>query len=345
MPGAPIAPTPDGDRNKKPGTPVSVWDAPGFVGSNYLPGWHLGQKNTNGTNLTSKDYNTWLYQTASQAWFQAAVGAFGPQFQADLWYANRTGMSLERFWNQARMKYPGIDEIINGAMGGGGGGRGSYGGGGGGTSRADQIAAAVAAIRNQAETIGLALDDNMILDLAKKTVSENWTGDQLTDALLGDMTKATKPGTYQATMTAIREQAKRQLINVSDSTAQDWARRILSGEMAVETVNTIFGQQAAAEWGWATEALKTGATMSDILAPARDTIASELELGADTVNLMDDRWRKMVTREDVKGAARAATMTEVLQAARKDQAYANTAGAARRAASTAAMLRQMFEGN
>lgn len=351
-PSSPSPSTPGPSRNQSSPNPgpndpdnQAPWsndvDSLDYVGSDYYPGYSPRQTTADGSHIGLQEYKGWLANNRTKGWWQALEKQYGSQFVAFMWHGYVTGMDSAKLWNEVGVRFPGYENYINGGGGGGGGGY----GGGGGVSRAEQIASAAAAIKDQAMTLGLDIDDGGILALAKRAVDENWSSAQLTDELLIDPTKLNKPGTYSQTIDYIKQLGKSQLINVSDDTAAQWAQRIVSNEMSIDTVRSVLAQQAQGEWGWATEGLKTGATMSDLLAPARDQIAAELELTPGSVDLMDERFRKMVQTTDAQGTARAATLTEVTQAARKDSQWANTAGAARRAASVATMIRKVFEGN
>lgn len=336
---SPVAPVDITDSRNKPmatGTPPALdwqglpqWEQPTFMGSYAnMPGWSPAQ------GLNAVQYNDWLFTQARNPTFQQLVQKYGPQYQALAWYGARTNMDPNAFANLLRTYLPGATDNGSGPRGGGGG-----------ASRADNIAAAVATVRNQASTIGLQMTDQEILFTAVKAVDDNWTSPQLTDYLLSDVAKITNKGTYTQTQDQIKAMAKQQLINISDQTAAEWAKKVLSDEMDINTVSTILAGQAKSEFGWAAEQIAGGATMSDILAPTRDTIARELELNPQEIDLTDSRFRSMVQVEDPQGKPRAATLTEAVRLARKDAAYAKTAGAARSAAGVATMMRQIFEGS
>lgn len=280
------------------------------------------------------------------------IGAYGAPFQSMAWNAYITGMDQNTFLNQIRARFPDFESkltAVNGPPGSRGGSRGG-GGGGGGVANPDptpeQIAAAAAAVRNRAGELGhVALTPDELTWVATTVVRDGWNSAQLDDWLLGDPTKVTEPGLVTASVDQIRQMAANQLLTVSDATARGWADRINSGEMTTDAVQSIFQQQAVGEFGWAAESIKAGINMKDMLAPARDQIAKELELTPNAVDLMDPKWRGMVTTTDDKtGAVRAATLTEVTRSARKAPEWANTNSSKSLAANTFMLVRQAFEG-
>lgn len=221
-------------------------------------------------------------------------------------------------------------------------------GGGGGATKAQQYAAAEAAIRNQAATLGYeTFGDAQIKALAKTAVDNSWSGDQLTDHLVngatGDWGKLGK-GTLTAGVDAIKAQAAAQLIQISDVTARQWSKRLASGELDGDGLRSLIQAQAAARYGWAADQIGKGITMADFLAPSRDRIAQVLEIPPEKVDLMDPQYMKMVTATDDKGVQRPATDTEIIRNARSDARWANTSNARSTLSSAAVMLRNYVEG-
>jgi hypothetical protein len=227
----------------------------------------------------------------------------------------------------------------------GSGSRGRGGGGGGGASLAQQYAAAEAAIRNQARTLGLELDEGGIQALAKTVVDANWSGDQLTDYLVPGAVSTTLPGTITATVAQIQQMAGQQLLNVSEATAREWAGRIASDEMTLEGVQSLLQTKATEKYGWAASNISQGVGVRDMLLPTRDIIARELELNPEDVDLMDSKWLSMVQTADSKtGEIRAATDSEVVIRARKDPKWKDTRAAAASMSQISTRMREYLGG-
>lgn len=292
-------------------------------------------------------YITWLNNLArSSPDYWALIQAHGPTMQALLWRAYQDNQDPNLTLNEMTRQF-GTDVFKAVSGGSGGGGRGGGGGGGGGTAAPtpEQIAAAAAAVKNRAGELGRPITDDEITFVATTIVRDGWNSAQLDDWLLGDPTKVTDPGLVTASVDQIRQMASNQLLTVSDATARGWAERINSGEMTTDAVQSIFQQQALGEFGWAAESIKAGINMKDMLAPARDQIAKELEVTPETVDLMDPKWRGMVTTTDPQsGAVRAATLTEVTRSARKAPEWAKTNSSKQLAANTFMLVRNAFEG-
>lgn len=223
------------------------------------------------------------------------------------------------------------------------------GGGGGGATKAQQYAAAEAAIRNQASTLGYTdFKEPQIKALAKTVVDGNWSGDQLTDYLVTGATgkwDRLGKGVLTAGVDAIKAQAAAQLISISDETAQQWSKRMASGELDAAGLKSLIQAQAVSRYGWAADQINKGINMSDFLAPSRDRIAQILEIPPGQVDLMDPKFMSMVTVHDPKTGSRPASDTEIIRAARKDSRWASTANARDTLSSAAVMLRNYVEGH
>jgi hypothetical protein len=224
----------------------------------------------------------------------------------------------------------------------GGGSRG--GGGGGGAATAEDYAAASAAVRNRSRMLGLELSDEQINGIGKQVVDGKWSSDMLDDYLVPTATNTNNPGFITATVNQVQQLAGQQLIKVSDATAREWASRVASGEMDLAGVQSLLQAQAAAKYTWAASQIGQGITVRDMLLPARDRLASELEMQPESIDLMDDKWSGMMQTVDQNGQTRAATDSEITMKARKLPEWKNTQRAAQSVAEYAMTIREYFGG-
>lgn len=222
----------------------------------------------------------------------------------------------------------------------------SYGGGGG-VSTAQQYAQAEAAIRNEVRSMGVPFSDDSIKSLAKAVVDQKWSADMVTDYIVagsGDWATV-QDGQLTAVANDVKRMAASQLITISEDTTRDYARRVASGELTQDGINSIMLGQAKAQFAWLAPQLDAGMTVRDILLPSRDLIARELEVGADTIDLTNTKWQNMLMVKEQNGTTRAATNNELVVNARRTPEWQNTKGA--RDLTTAAImrLRSMFYGD
>lgn len=207
-----------------------------------------------------------------------------------------------------------------------------------------QVQTAAADIQNTARSLGLSLSSGQIASLATEVSRNGWSDAQTIDRLLQGLNWSTVEG---GDLTAMRDEVKkvgsRYLVEVSDSTAQQYASRIASGEMSIAGVQSIMQRQARSRFTWMTDIIDQGVTPEDYFAPIRDTIARTLELAPEAVNLMDSQWLGMVeTRDPKTGEIRGATLHEADLAARRRPEYWNTNRAQEQAAWTVSALQEMF---
>ena len=296
---------------------------------------YAGMTGSDWTNLFGGDkqgyIDSFLGPNMLDPTFKKLIAKYGPKFQKYAYEMWRDGKTPTK--NELEYLFPGAGKLL----GGGGGG------GGGGGRRAQDLEDIV---RNEMATLGYTEADiaAQVKDIALRADAEDWSPEKLTQYLLRDPSRLTNAGSYTEMASRVKDMSLAQLVPIDDNQAQGWSRRILSGELDLMTVQNILATNAANEFGWAADALSQGATMRDILSPTVSTIARELEINTQDVNLMDTKWRSMVQTANTDGTMRAATMTEAVRAARKDERYASTSGGARNAAETATMLRAVFEG-
>lgn len=339
-----IVSSPLGGRIGENHATTSTGGTASFVDNAQFPGLFRNEQ----SGMTQLDYNTWLQalpRTAPDQW--ALIQAGGGAMQELLWRAYADNTPANQVLNSIAAKFPAVfDKITAANKGGGGGSRGGGGGGGTAAPTPEQIASAKAEIANRSATLGHApLTDDVLTFVATTVVRDNWTSAQLDDWLLAKSEDITQPGLVNVSIDQIRQLASDQLLGVSDDTARGWAMKINSSEMDINSVKSIFANQALQEFGWASDGIKAGLNVKDMLAPQRDRIAQELEIGADQVDLMDPKWRNMVTVNDAQtGMPRAATITEAASNARKDPGYASTTGAVNNASAIFMQLRKNFEG-
>ena len=203
---------------------------------------------------------------------------------------------------------------------------------------------AKAMIRNEAEMLGIVFDDGAVTALATTVVKNQWAPDRLTNYIVGaaENWEALKEGTIKASAQAMKELAGNYLLTVSDDSLRDYAKRMASGELSMETVQSIFKEQAKTNYSWAAGAIDQGITVRDFMLPSRDFLARELELNPNDVDLMDPKWLSMMQVKDEKGQIRAANLNEMQTAARQDPRFAKTTKASEMGSNLALMIRNVF---
>lgn len=211
-------------------------------------------------------------------------------------------------------------------------------------TKAQQIAASAAAIRNESDTLGLSLNDDQVNAIAKTSVANKWESAQLTEYLTQglDFTKL-RPGTLTGNLEQIKQMASDQLLIISDQSAQEYSRRVSSGELDKNGLMALFQEQARKDYSWAAPAIDKGIDMKTYLLPTRDRIAAYLEKTPEAIDMMDPKYLSMMQTVDAKtGLVRAATQSEVMINARSDPDFAKTNAARSMTQSVASAIRSFM---
>lgn len=211
-------------------------------------------------------------------------------------------------------------------------------------TKAQQIAASAAAIRNESDTLGLSLSDDQVNAIAKTSVANKWESAQLTEYLTQglDFTKL-RPGTLTGNLEQIKQMASDQLLVISDQSAQEYSRRVSSGELDKNGLMALFQEQARKDYSWAAPAIDKGISMKTYLLPTRDRIAAYLEKTPEAIDMMDPKYLSMMQTVDAKtGLVRAATQSEVMINARSDPDFAKTNAARSMTQSVASAIRSFM---
>lgn len=214
-----------------------------------------------------------------------------------------------------------------------------------GPTKAQQIAASAAAIRNESDSLGLTLNDDQVHAIAVTSVANKWESPQLTQYLTQgvDFTKL-RAGSLTGNLDQIKQMASDQLLTISDQSAQEYSRRVASGELDKNGLMALFQEQARKDYSWAAPAIDKGISMKTYLLPTRDRIASYLEKPPEAIDMMDPKYLSMMQTVDAKtGLVRAASQSEVMVNARSDPDFAKT-NAARSMTQTAATAIRSFMG-
>jgi hypothetical protein len=223
---------------------------------------------------------------------------------------------------------------------------GAAGAGGGGRSREQRqntINSLSARLQNESAKLGIKLSNDQIAYMATAAEKLDFTEDQLTDMIVNqiDWTKI-EQGTLTASRDQIKAMGKKYLMNLSDTTAQDYSKRIASGELDTNAISNILAAQARSSMPWIAQYLDQGLTPEDVLTPSRDAIAQGLEITAGDVDITDAKYLKMMTVDDAKSGTRLATQSEVQKNVRTDSRWGQTKQAKQLGSSMATTIAQIF---
>lgn len=214
---------------------------------------------------------------------------------------------------------------------------------GGGADSANTIRSFQTAILNRSLALGLTLDPETISYIARVAEAQNFSSEQLMQSIveLADFKKI-QAGELTASLDEMRATANSYLLTVSDTTLQDYAKKLATGGATKEGIESYFKAQSKAMNPWLAQYIDAGIAPSELLKPSRDAIARSLGLSAADVNFTDARFLNMATVTDDKGVTRLANTNELMKNIRNDSAWASTDEARQTTAGMATILSRIF---
>jgi len=320
--------------------------------------------------MVDKNKNNWMnYRTAGTSFANATEegqivtgeDVFGNVVtKPAIWFAIQRQSSLDF---PKMMDYPDLlneysDKLLNGTVGTGqqlflaakykvdqsifrlSSGRGS---GISAEDRRNKVQSLSARIKNDSAKLGIKLSNDEIAYMATAAEKLNFSEDQLTDMIVNQIDwNEVEQGTLTATRDQVKTMGKKYLMNLSDTTAQEYSRRIATGELDPNALTSILASQARTSMPWIAQYLDQGLTPEDVLTPSRDAIAQGLELSAGDIDITNDKYLKMMTVQDEKLGTRLATQSEVQKNVRTDSRWGQTKQAKQLGSSMATTIAQIF---
>lgn len=208
----------------------------------------------------------------------------------------------------------------------------------------NSIDTARASITDAISQFGLDPSAFDVNQLAQQAISNNWDSNQLTDAILSTTTinSAIGDGLIKQEQNKVKALARRYMVPMSDGTAMTYALQKMQGQITDDTLMSAFTDQAKSLFPFLNSTIEAGLTPGDYFEPAREVLANTLELNVEDIDLTQSDFMDLVTTTDESGTTRANSMTEIMQAARKDKRWANTSNARSAVTTAVSALSSMF---
>lgn len=154
---------------------------------------------------------------------------------------------------------------------------------------------------------------------------------------------AYKNGEITTTAREVNRQFKSQWIDVGMKYNVDSGSHVVTGKKSMETIKEEARAKAAQKYWWLKPQLDKGMTMDEIFEPIRQTIAEELEIAPESINMRDKRWSKLVHVADSKlGEHRMGTLYEAQTLARQQPQWWQTKGGRATDAGLQEQVRNIF---
>lgn len=154
---------------------------------------------------------------------------------------------------------------------------------------------------------------------------------------------AYKNGDITTAAHEVDRQFKSQWLNMGMKYNVDSGNHVVTGKVSMETLAEQARTKAAEKYWWLKPQLEKGMTMDEIFEPIRQTIAEELEVAPESINLRDRRWSKLIHVADSKtGEHRMGTLYEAQTLARQQPQWWRTKGGRATDAGLQEQVRNIF---
>lgn len=186
-----------------------------------------------------------------------------------------------------------------------------------------------AIVNDAAHRLGIGIGSRINLaQFADDALRFGWSDEQVMDMLSWSITMddVTQPGQVSQWFNEMKNLAADYYVRVHDQDLLADAQRIARGERTVEEMRGYYIARAKEKFGYLSDALDQGTTVKQYFAPHRAEIANLLEMGEESVDLMNDqRYSSVLAQVDpATGKQRAMTITEAGEFARKDTRWRAT---------------------
>lgn len=215
-------------------------------------------------------------------------------------------------------------------------------GGGGGVSKANQISSLAATISDMSRQLGIAFSPEQVTTFATLAQKNNWSSEQVVDEITKNIDwYKLNAGTLKTSVEDFKVTGRQYLVNLSDSTVQNWALAVAKGEMSQDTVVQSIREAAKIANPWLAPYIDKGLNPVDVLTPNRDFIAAGLEIDPNTLDLMDQKVINMMTAE-VNGQRQLANQSQLTTNIRNDSRWKTTSNANQLTSGMAGLLASIF---
>lgn len=200
-------------------------------------------------------------------------------------------------------------------------------------------------LQNLAKSMGVHLSANEMIWMTEAYLGKGMSPDdpQVLQAL-GRMyaQKKGKGGQFGAAEQQVRKLARDYMVNVTPHWAQTYGRRMVVGMADENSIREELSRKAMSRYPHLKADLAAGVSMRELFDGHIATIAEELELDPDRVNLMDAKWNKVLDKVDTSGKHRPMSLSETMTLARSDSRFWNTSKGKELGAGLSTYLLQAF---
>lgn len=146
-----------------------------------------------------------------------------------------------------------------------------------------------------AQSLGIALPDATVTNLATMAVKLNWTSDTITQTLRQGSSKATpSPQFGQAATFAdqARQLAGEYAVNLTTTQLGKYVQQSTQGKLTADGLQNLFAQQASVAFPWMKTAIKEGVTPAQFLSQYASAAGQTLGVDPSSVLWTDPKYMK-----------------------------------------------------
>lgn len=172
-------------------------------------------------------------------------------------------------------------------------------------------------IATVAEQAGYYIDPSLTRDLATRAQAQAMTAEQLRQAIFQ------LPGTWTGTSAvtgSIKQTAAQYGITLSDSTVQEYARKIAGGVLTQDGVNAGLKELAKGKFPSIAKQLDEGFTVEQLFDPFRQQAAQMLGVSPESISLNDPKWNRALN-QPTKDGVQMMTLYDWQRLLRTDKSY------------------------
>jgi hypothetical protein len=199
----------------------------------------------------------------------------------------------------------------------------------------------------EASRLGFSVAPGRLASIARASLYNAWSDEQLRSALAGEFTLAAVSKTGGSPPVAtVRFLASQYASAMPDTDVQQWARQLIAGTATEDTLRAWLVEQAKHKFPALAAALDSGMTVRQYAGEYVGLAQRRLGLSEDQINLADPKWQALLHRVDETGKPHALTLFEADREIMTNGLYGydRSPDARANAASLVSSLRQTFAG-
>lgn len=208
-----------------------------------------------------------------------------------------------------------------------------------------QITRRETSIRDVTAQFGGMLTDEQVTELARESLRSNWSDSEMLDAIAAEISfdPLATDVKFGITGRTVRQLASDFAVPLSDVAADEWARKVATGEISDADYENWLRGQSKSLYPTLSADIDRGVSVKTLTDPFRQVAARTLGIAPDSVDFSSDRWNAALNFDDGKGR-RMMTLTEWGDYLRTNSQYGYeyTEAAQNKAYTIAESIGQMF---